>query len=101
MERMLKGVNKKVVEVTNPENEYFERVIFILKDTAVRDSEAQITQQAANYIDTACRKPRGSAALPFVPQRKKRRLKNRWKRLAVLAGAILAVACGTLALFLF
>lgn len=27
---MLKGVNKQVVEITNPESPYFEKVIFLL-----------------------------------------------------------------------
>lgn len=98
---MLKGVNKKVVEVTNPENEYFERVIFFLKDSARGDSESQITQRAAQYIDLACRKPQSGGALPLAAPRKKRKLKNRWKRLAVAAGAVLLVLCGTVALFLF
>ena len=87
---MLKGVNKKVVEVVNPENECFERVIFILKDSASRESEAHLAQKAAKYIDLV-KKEAPSATACTVPVLPKARQFSR-KKLVLLAAMILVIA---------
>ncbi len=47
---MLKGVNKKVVEVIDIDNEYFERAILFVKPTEQKHDEKVIKERANLYI---------------------------------------------------
>lgn len=47
---MVRGVNKKVVEVVEVEHEYFEKVILFLKDDKQEREEKQLRQEAGRYI---------------------------------------------------
>ncbi len=46
MIKMLQGVNRQVVEVTRPECEYFERVIFFVKPEFSTVSEGTLRERA-------------------------------------------------------
>ena len=37
---MIKGVSKQVLEVTNPENPYFEKIVFFVKPQYAREDRA-------------------------------------------------------------
>ena len=47
---MLKGVNKKVVEVIDPDNEFFERAILFIKNEEQQKDERLLRQKAADYL---------------------------------------------------
>lgn len=47
---MVRGANKRVIEVINTENEYFERVIFIVKNEKADKSDPFLTKEATEYI---------------------------------------------------
>ena len=49
---MLKGVNKKVVEVVNLDNEYFERAILFVKAEKRDRDELTLKQKAREYVDS-------------------------------------------------
>lgn len=60
---MLKGVNKKVVEVVDMENEYFERAILFLKPEPPDSDEKTLKQRAGEYIRTIKYTPRRAFSL--------------------------------------
>ena len=60
---MLKGVNKKVVEVVDMENEYFERAILFLKPEQPDSDEKTLKQRAGEYIRTLKYTPRRAFSL--------------------------------------
>lgn len=60
---MLKGVNKRVVEVIDPENEYFERAILFLKTDRGDASEQNLRQRAGEYLRTIKYSADGKGAL--------------------------------------
>lgn len=84
---MLKGVNRQVVEIPQPESDYFERVLFFVKPEYCGMGEAGIREKAAAVI---------RAALPPPGNRNDRfalRLSGLLKTAAaVLLGAGLATA---------
>ena len=55
---MIKGVNKQVVDVTEPESAYFERVLFFVKPEFYGMGDAGLREQAAAVIRTTVRPPR-------------------------------------------
>lgn len=80
---MLKGVNKRIIEVNRPEDHYFEKVIFFLSPKAEQDAFLAL-KRSEEYLKNA------------YPKVKKRRLKFRWKLLfqltaAAAAGGIISV----------
>ncbi|WP_159438127.1 hypothetical protein [Massiliimalia massiliensis] len=86
---MLKGVNKRIIEVNRPDDRYFEKVIFFLNPQAEQDALAAL-RRSEEYLKSAGPKVR-----------KKRRLKGCWKLLfqltaAAAAGGILSVALTSL-----
>ena len=66
---MLRGTNKHVLEVTNPENPYFEKIIFFVSPEHENDSRRKLTQQARAVSDAA-------SALPPFRRTKKERLRD-------------------------
>lgn len=61
---MLKGVNKKVVEVVDIENEYFEKAILFIKVENQERDERTIKQRAGDYISTIRYTPRRPFSFP-------------------------------------
>ena len=60
---MLKGVNRQVVEISQPENKYFERILLFVRPEYSGMSEARLSQQAERAVPDA----------PRPPEEKKRR----------------------------
>lgn len=54
---MIKGVSKQVLEVTNPENPYFEKIVFFVKPQYAREDRAVLEREAHSLAARA-----GSAA---------------------------------------
>ena len=81
---MIQGVNHQVVEVTRPECDYFERVIFFVKPEFSSVCEGTLRERASMIA--------GDAGLPPPTKRKADRLAHIGKLVtAALAGAALAI----------
>lgn len=79
---MIKGVNKRIIEVLNPEDRYFEKVILFLSPT-VKADDYLVQKHASEYLQT------------ITPKAKcKRRLKPGWLFLfQLLAAAVTGGIC--------
>lgn len=62
---MIKGVNKRIIEINNPESVYFEKAVFYLKPS-VRELPNSVTH---NEIDRVL----GSFGLEYFDARRKKR----------------------------
>ncbi|SDN59898.1 hypothetical protein [Acetanaerobacterium elongatum] len=47
---MLRGTNKRVIEVINTENDFFERIIFIVNNEKRNAAEPELKRQANSYM---------------------------------------------------
>ena len=54
---MLRGINRQVVEVSEPENVYFEKVLFFVKPEYYGMSEAVIRKKAGVIMEEKSRPP--------------------------------------------
>ena len=55
---MLKGINKRVVEVVDIENEYFEKAILFLRAGRPDSDEGLLRQRAGEYVRAIKYRPR-------------------------------------------
>lgn len=53
---MIKGVNKQILEVTNTENPYFEKIIFFVKPEYKNEDRKKL-QKEAESLATIAQKP--------------------------------------------
>lgn len=49
-ENMIKGVNKRVVEITSTDNEYFEKAVLYVKADKLDLPSARLEEEAREYI---------------------------------------------------
>ncbi|MDE6110743.1 MAG: hypothetical protein K2F65_02380 [Eubacterium sp.] len=56
--KMIKGVNRQVLEITNTENPYFERIIFFVKPEYGNEDRAKLKKEAENYASSAGKPPK-------------------------------------------
>ena len=54
---MIKGVSKQVLEVTNPENPYFEKIVFFVKPQYAREDRAVLERLPAPVGRPECAVP--------------------------------------------
>ena len=55
---MIKGINKQILEVTNTDNPYFERVIFFVRPQSAETDEQLLKKEAEKIAATAQRPPK-------------------------------------------
>lgn len=55
---MLKGVNRQVLEILQPDCDYFEKVIFFVKPEYYGMSEAKLREKAASVLKKTLRPPK-------------------------------------------
>lgn len=55
---MIKGVNKQILEVTNPESPYFEKIIFFVKPESQKLPEQSLKKEAEKISRDAKRPPK-------------------------------------------
>lgn len=60
---MIKGINKQILEVTNTDSPYFEKIIFFVKPESQQISENKLKQEAEKY-SLKLQKPPKSKATP-------------------------------------
>ena len=87
---MIKGVNRQVVEITQTDCEYFERILFFVKPEFARVSEGTLRERAGIMSS--------SAGVPPVTKIKKNRWVL-WVKLAA-AAAVGAAVSGLAAVFI-
>ena len=46
---MIKGVNKQILEITNPESEYFEKIIFFVRSGSADMDDARLKAEAERF----------------------------------------------------
>ena len=51
---MVRGVNRKIIEITNVEGGYFEKVLFFVKDDKRSSPDDLLEGQASKYIAEGC-----------------------------------------------
>ncbi len=84
---MIKGVNRQVVEITQTDCEYFERILFLVKPEFAAVSEGKLRERAS--LMSAAGKPPAS------------RVQHRMRRILTAVGCALAgAAVALLAVFL-
>lgn len=82
---MIKGVNKRIIEINNPDSIYFEKAVFYLRPCVREFPDAVAKNEADRYISHL-----GLETYPIVPKRK-----NKGK-IVCLFIAILAAAGASL-----
>ena len=55
---MIKGINKQILEVTNTESPYFEKIIFFVRPTSANVSENELKDEAQKIALKAKKPPR-------------------------------------------
>jgi hypothetical protein len=60
---MIKGVNKQILEVTNTDSKYFEKIIFFVRPDAQKASYDSLCQEA-QLISSKAKKPPKSKKTP-------------------------------------
>lgn len=84
---MIKGVNKQILEVTNTENPYFEKIIFFVKPE-YKNSDRKKLQQEAEALAAITQKP------PKIKLSKRRIL-------SIAAGSVLFTLAGFALSYIF
>jgi len=56
---MVRGVSKRVVEITNTENEYFERVLLFVSTEKLESDEKQLKKEADRLVGSVTDIPAG------------------------------------------
>lgn len=83
VDKMLKGVNRRIIEISNTENKYFERAIVFVKPQYNNSDEATLKREADGYISSVCKNGDG-----FL--RNEAAAKKRKKLFGILLAAVLA-----------
>jgi hypothetical protein len=70
---MIKGVNKKVIEVNNPENPYFDKVVLYIKPNKDFHTQNELSNEVDRYLKSIevkkskpIENPKGVEVLPFI-----------------------------------
>jgi len=83
---MLKGVNRQVLEITNTESPYFERILFFVRPEGQALGEGELRSEAERYAARSGKPPKAR--------------KNRKDWLAAVLYSLLGVGAGVAAVFL-
>lgn len=81
----MRGVNKMVIEVKSPENEYFERAILFLKPESGGASQSELSSGAEKLLASVKRRKNSGVPLPLT---------------LLIAAAAALIAAGTVLLLL-
>ena len=55
---MIKGINKQILEVTNTESPYFEKIIFFVRENSSQISESKLQEEAQKLSQKIKKPPR-------------------------------------------
>ena len=51
---MLRGVNKKIIEINTVEGGYFDRVLFFVNEERKSEPDSVLSSQAEKYVSESC-----------------------------------------------
>ncbi|MBR5872701.1 MAG: hypothetical protein IKZ06_03555 [Oscillospiraceae bacterium] len=51
---MLRGVNKKIIEINNVEGGYFDRILFFVNEEKRAEPDSVLNSQAEKYVSESC-----------------------------------------------
>ena len=51
---MIRGVNKKIIEINNVEGGYFDRVLFFVNEEKRSEPDSVLSHQAEKYVSDSC-----------------------------------------------
>ncbi len=51
---MLRGVNKKIIEINNVDGGYFDRILFFVNDERRSEPDSVLNKQAEKYVSDSC-----------------------------------------------
>ncbi len=51
---MLRGVNKKIIEINNVEGGYFEKILFFVNEDKRSEPDSVLSNQAEKYVSDSC-----------------------------------------------
>ncbi|NLP26143.1 MAG: hypothetical protein GX365_02170 [Clostridiales bacterium] len=85
---MIKGVNKKIVEINNPKSIYFEKAILYIRPNMSDIPAKLLSQEAQNYLKSI-----------FPPEKKNKHYSLRVVLVSVAIIAIVGVFCLIIAKF--
>ena len=51
---MLRGVNKKIIEINNVDGGYFEKILFFVSDDRRSEPDSVLENQAQKYANDSC-----------------------------------------------
>lgn len=83
---MIKGINRQVVEINEPDGEYFEKILFFVKPEYAQVSDGSLKERAARIVS-------GVGAPPPAKKRKNKIFAALRLAAAALSGA---AVCGVL-----
>ena len=65
---MIKGVNRRIVEITSTENDYFERAVLFVRAEKISSTRSQLDYEAKSYINSLIPKPtpKETTIAPFI-----------------------------------
>lgn len=98
---MVKGVNRQIIEVKNPDGEYFDRALLFLKAGSQVPPADKLPQLAREYVRSAEEGDKASSDAPALPDfvseyaKRTRRLKLAVRLLAA-AFVVLSAFCAAL-----
>ncbi|MCR5601855.1 MAG: hypothetical protein K6G33_14080 [Ruminococcus sp.] len=78
---MIKGVNRKIIEIKNPDSLYFEKAILYLKPNITMFSEAASRKAAGSFLESI-------KSSEYAEKSRKRRRYLVFSALAVTVGAL-------------
>lgn len=88
---MVKGVNKKIIEINNTENEFFEKIILYVSPKAGAPNSAKVKRAASELVSNLSGDSPKTKGLREILEQK-RRQKKRVIIFSLCAVALLAVA---------
>ena len=51
---MLRGVNKKIIEINNVEGGYFDKILFFVNEEKRSEPDSVLSNQAEKYVSDSC-----------------------------------------------
>lgn len=88
---MVKGVNKKIIEINNTENEFFEKIILYVSPKAGAPNSAKVKRAANELVSNLSGDSPKTKGLREILEQK-RKQKKRIIIISICAAALLALA---------
>ncbi len=98
---MLRGVNKRIIEVNDTDSDYFEKALFFVKDDTEFDNKV-LENEAKRIIHSYFEPQPRTTKIGYLRYTEEKKKKNRKIKIFTVAGCIAVALCVTaVLLFLF